>query len=132
MRYVEDRLETSRSQLRGLNVELDNLRRLHRQILQDLPLGVCATDNQGKIVLWNLALEVMTGVEARQLIGTSLDKLPPPWDMLLSGFMRTAEDHIYRMELAVAGRPRWYNLHKSAYADPVIEGADATRPGWSC
>ena len=129
MRYVEDRLEASRSQLQGLGVELDNLRRLHRQILQDLPLGVCATDNQGKIVLWNLALEVMTGVEAKQLIGTVLNRLPHPWDGLLSGFARTAEDHSYRMELPVAGRPRWYNLHKAAYADPVIEGAGPSRPG---
>ena len=129
MRYVEDRLETSRSQLQGLSVELDNLRRLHRQILQDLPLGVCATDNQRNIVLWNLALEMMTGVEARQLIGTRLNKLPRPWDGLLGGFARTAEDHIYRMELPVAGRPRWYNLHKAAYADPVIEGAGPSRPG---
>ncbi len=129
MRYVEERLETSRSQLQGLGVELDNLRRLHRQILQDLPLGVCATDNQGKIVLWNLALEVMTGVEARQLIGTPLNRLPHPWDGLLAGFARTAEDHSYRMELPVAGRPRWYNLHKAAYADPVIEGAGPSRPG---
>jgi len=129
MRYVEERLETSRSQLQGLSVELDNLRRLHRQILQDLPLGVCATDNQDKIVLWNLALEMMTGVDARPLIGTRLTKLPHPWDGLLAGFARTAEDHIYRMELGVAGRPRWYNLHKAAYADPVIEGAGPSRPG---
>jgi signal transduction histidine kinase len=33
------------------------------------------------------------------------------------------------MELAVAGRPRWYNLHKAAYADPVIEGAGPGQPG---
>lgn len=129
LRHVEDRLETSRSQLQGLSIELDNLRRLHRQILQDLPLGVCATDNQGKIVLWNLALEVMTGVEAAPLIGTQLNKLPRPWDGLLGGFARTNEDHIYRMELPVAGKPRWYNLHKAAYADPVIEGAGPSRPG---
>jgi len=129
MRHVEERLEASRSQLQGLSVELDNLRRLHRQILQDLPLGVCATDNQGKIVLWNLALEVMTGVQARPLIGTGLNKLPHPWDGLLAGFARTAEDHSYRTELPVAGKPRWYNLHKAAYADPVIEGAGPSRPG---
>jgi len=129
MRHVEERLEASRSQLQGLSVELDNLRRLHRQILQDLPLGVCATDNQGKIVLWNLALEVMTGVQAAPLIGTSLNKLPRPWDGLLAGFARTTEDHSYRVELPVAGRPRWYNLHKAAYADPVIEGAGPSRPG---
>lgn len=129
MRYVEDRLEASRSQLRGLNVELDNLRRLHRQILRDLPLGVCATDDQGKIVLWNRALEHMTGIGGRLLFGTSLGKLPAPWGGLLSGFRRSSESHIYRMELAVAGRPRWYNLHKSDYADPVIDGSDESRPG---
>jgi PAS domain S-box-containing protein len=129
MRYVEERLEDSRSQLQGLGVELDNLRRLHRQILQDLPLGVCAIDNQGKIVLWNLALEVMSGVEAQRLIGTGLNDLPRPWDGLLSGFSRSNQAHIYRMELPVAGRPRWYNLHKAAYADPVIEGAGPSRPG---
>ncbi len=129
MRYVEERLEASRSQLQGLSVELDKLRRLHRQILQDLPLGVCATDNQGKIVLWNLALEIMTGIDAEPLIGTQLNKLPHPWDGLLAGFARTSEDHIYRMELAVAGRPRWYNLHKAAYADPMIEGGGPSQPG---
>ncbi len=129
MRYVEERLEASRSQLQGLSVELDKLRRLHRQILQDLPLGVCATDNQGKIVLWNLALEIMTGIDAEPLIGTQLNKLPRPWDGLLAGFARTSEDHIYRMELPVMGKPRWYNLHKAAYADPMIEGGGPSQPG---
>lgn len=120
MRYVEERLEVSRSQLRGLSVELDNLRRLHRQILQDLPLGVCATDGQGNVVLWNLALKTMTGVNPRQIRGVALDQLPTPWSGLLGGFAKSVDDHIYRMELAVAGRPRWYNLHKAAYADPVL------------
>lgn len=129
LRHVEERLEASRFQLQGLSVELDNLRRLHRQILQDLPLGVCAMDNQGKIVLWNLALEVMTGIDADGLIGTALNKLPAPWGDLLAGFARTAEEHAYRTELAVAGKPRWYNLHKSAYADPSIDGGGPARPG---
>jgi PAS domain S-box-containing protein len=129
LRYVEERLETSRSQLQGLSIELDNLRRLHRQILQDLPLGVCATDNEGRIVLWNLTLEGMTGVAAEALIGTRLDRLPHPWDGLLGGFARADEAHIYRMELAFAGKPRWYNLHKAAYAEPVVESGGSARPG---
>ncbi len=118
VRYVEERLETSRSQLRGLNVELDNLRRLHRQILQDLPLGVCALDNDGNVVLWNLALEAMTQLPAHQILGIRLDRLPSPWKGLLHGFTRASDEHIYRMELAIGGRPRWYNLHKSSYAEP--------------
>ena len=71
----------------------------------------------------------MTGVEAKRLVGTPLNRLPHPWDGLLAGFTRTAEDHSYRIQLPVAGRPRWYNLHKAAYADPVIEGAGPSRPG---
>lgn len=129
LRYVEDQLELSRSQMQGLSIELDNLRRLHRQILQDLPLGVCATDSQGKVVLWNLALETMTGIGAASMVGMHLNRIPRPWSVLLGGFARSNEDHIYRMELAVAGKPRWYNLHKAAYADPVLGGVGTTSTG---
>jgi PAS domain S-box-containing protein len=129
LRYVEDQLEQSRSQMQGLSIELDNLRRLHRQILQDLPLGVCATDSQGKVVLWNLALETMTGIGAAAMVGMRLNRIPRPWDVLLGGFARSNEDHIYRMELAVAGKPRWYNLHKAAYADPVLGGVGTSTAG---
>jgi PAS domain S-box-containing protein len=126
LHYVEERLEASRSELRGLSIELDNLRRLHRQILQELPLGVCATDHQGKVVLWNLALEEMTDIPSRHVVGSTLDQLPGPWDKLLGGFARATDQHVHRMQLAVAGLPRWYNLHKSSYAEPgagVAEGA---------
>lgn len=128
MHYVEERLEASRSELQGLNIELDNLRRLHRQILHDLPLGVCATDHQGKVVLWNLALEVMTGLPTRDVQGLPLQDLPKPWDSLLSGFARASDEHVHRMNVTVAGRPRWYNLHKSSYAEPAISGSQDT-PG---
>ena len=38
-RFVEDQLERSRSRFRGLTQQLDGLRRYHRRILHDLPLG---------------------------------------------------------------------------------------------
>lgn len=129
MQYVEERLEASRSELQGLSVELDDLRRLHRQILQELPLGVCALDHEGRVVLWNLALKVMTGVRARDMIGQPLDSLEEPWHGLFGGFVRANEQHVYRMELAVAGRPRWYNLHKASYAGPTLDASGASEPG---
>ena len=129
LQYVEERLEASRSELRGLNVELDRLRRLHRQILQELPLGVCALDHNGKIVLWNLALEVMTGIATREVIGSPLHALPAPWNGLFGGFARAADQHVHRMQLAVAGRPRWYNLHKSSYAGPTLGEDHTSEPG---
>ncbi|MBD3669212.1 MAG: histidine kinase, partial [Gammaproteobacteria bacterium] len=42
MRFVEQRLEASQSELKGLAVELDTLRRYHRPVLPDLPMGVCS------------------------------------------------------------------------------------------
>jgi len=128
MHYVEERLEASRSQLQGLNVELDNLRRLHRQILQDLPLGVCATDHSGRIVLWNLALEIISELPARDVAGSQVEELPPPWGELLSGFARASEQHVHRLQVPVAGKPHWYNLHKSLYAEPDLRDVESA-PG---
>jgi len=128
MHYVEERLEASRSQLQGLSIELDNLRRLHRQILQDLPLGVCALDHEGRIVLWNLALEIISDLPTRHVAGSQLETLPAPWGELLSGFARAGEQHVHRMQVVVAGKPHWYNLHKSLYAEPDRIASDSA-PG---
>lgn len=118
MRYVEEQLEASRNQLRGMNAELDNLRRLHRQILQDLPLGVCVIDAGGNLVMWNAAMELLSGIPSRGAAGNTLQQLPEPWGGLMAGFARAADAHLHRMELAIAGRPRWLNLHKAAFSDP--------------
>ena len=129
MRYVEEQLEASRTQLRGMTAELDNLRRLHRQILQDLPLGVCATDASGNVVLWNAAMQTLSGLDTRTAAGAQLEQLPAPWGGLLAGLARASDNHMYRMELAIAGRPHWFNLHKAAYADPGFARDLSDAPG---
>lgn len=129
MRYVEEQLEASRSRLRGLSVELDNLRRLHRQILLDLPLGVCATDSEGNVVLWNRAMEATSGIDARTAVGTRLDYLHKPWGDMLGGFARAGDAHMYRMELKVADRSRWFNLHKADFSDPGFSLEATAAPG---
>ncbi len=129
LQHLEKRLEDSRSELRGLSAELDTLRRLHRQILQELPLGVCALDGQGRIVMWNLAAEIMTETRASELLGLRLEQLPAPWDGMLGGFARAADEHVYRLELNLAGRPRWFNLHKASYLGPeALAGDDRQAP----
>jgi signal transduction histidine kinase len=119
MRFIEDQLENSRTQLRGLSADLDNLRRYHRQILLDLPLGVCTIDRLRTVTIWNLAMEVMTGVPARDVIGVSLHRLPPPWGNLLTGFATASDEHIYHLEVPHQGKSRWFNLHKAAIPTPV-------------
>ncbi len=129
VQYVEERLQTSRSELHGLNAELDNLWRLHRQILQELPLGVCATNHQNEIVLWNLSLEVMTQLPGRQVVGMRLEQLPEPWRDFLLGFARANDEHTHRLQLEVNHAPRWYNLHKAHYIEPDAHRKNITALG---
>ncbi|MGL1227165.1 hypothetical protein ACSTKV_22950, partial [Vibrio parahaemolyticus] len=58
---VEAEIERSRSRLRGLAAELDDLRRLHRQVLQDLPIGTCSLGAEGEVLLWNAQMETLSG-----------------------------------------------------------------------
>ncbi|MET0109612.1 MAG: ATP-binding protein [Candidatus Thiodiazotropha sp.] len=119
MRFIEDQLEHSRTRLRGLSADLDNLRRYHRQVLLDLPLGVCTIDRLRTVTIWNLAMEVMTGVPARDAIGVSIHRLPPPWGHLLTGFASASDEHIHHLEVTHQGKSRWFNLHKAAIPAPL-------------
>jgi Na+/proline symporter/nitrogen-specific signal transduction histidine kinase len=123
-RHLEERLEDSRLRLQGLSADLDRHRRYHRQILQDLPLGVCAVSQDQRVVIWNLAMEVLSGVRSRDAVGRPLNLLPAPWGGLLAGFAAAPDEHIHHREVRGAVRPQWFNLHKASILDP-----DPTHPG---
>jgi Na+/proline symporter/signal transduction histidine kinase len=120
MRFVEERLEESRSRLQGLAADLDSLRRYHRQILLDLPLGVCSVGPDRTVVIWNLAMEMMTGVTAVDATGRRLQSLPAPWGELMAGFSQAQDQHIHHMEVKLRKRPHWFNLHKAIIPDPEL------------
>jgi len=123
-RHLEERLEDSRLRLQGLTADLDRHRRYHRQILQDLPLGVCAVSQDQRVVIWNLAMEALSGVHSHDAVGRRLKRLPPPWGHLLSDFARARDEHIHHQEVQGAVRPQWFNLHKASIPDP-----DTSHPG---
>ena len=123
MRYLEERLARSREQLHGLALELDKLQRYQRRILEELPLGACALGETDEILLWNPAMESCTGIPAKAAMGYTLHHLPPPWNDLLTGFVRAADAHRYQTEVTVEGRRRWFNLHKA-----VVGETQGTRP----
>ncbi|MGB0721032.1 MAG: ATP-binding protein [Gammaproteobacteria bacterium] len=114
MRYLEERLEASRDRLRGMDAELDALRRFHRQILLDLPLGVCAVSSTGEVVIWNLAMDKLSSVSAGQAVGRPLHELPHPWDEILDEVAWGDERHLYRREIRVQDETRWLDLHKAS------------------
>jgi Na+/proline symporter/signal transduction histidine kinase len=87
MRALESQLEVSSSRGQDLAAELDQVRRFLRDVLEDLPVGVCALGPDGDIVLWNRALGEITGV-ADSISGSDLARLPPPWGPILAAFAR--------------------------------------------
>jgi PAS domain S-box-containing protein len=119
VQFVEQRLEASDIRLRGLAAELDHLRRYHRQVLQDLPLGVCSVGPERRVVSWNEAMGRLSGLYASQLIGAPLAELPVPWGGLLSHFLQNDESQLRHLKLQLNGETRVLNLHKSIIADPT-------------
>ncbi len=110
---LESHLEQSRSKLSGVAAELDELRRLHRKTLQQLPVGVCSLGEAGEVLLWNSELEHFTGVADHQIIGHRLDVLPSPWREQLSRFAQQHDDHRPNQRLTIDGQPRFFSLHKA-------------------
>jgi signal transduction histidine kinase len=51
-------------------------------------------------------------------LGKPLAQLPLPWNDLLSGFAKSSDNHIYRIDVEYNNRPHWFNLHKAVFADP--------------
>jgi len=125
MRYIEDRLEDSHSRLQGLSAALDNLRRYHRQILLDLPLGVCTIDPEQTVLTWNLAMEVMTGLDTPSTLGRRLAALPAPWGETLAGFALSQDQHVHHMELRLGPRLHWFNFHKADTFDPMLPAEES-------
>jgi PAS domain S-box-containing protein len=128
----EDRFEDQQSQLTGLAAELDNLRRYHRQILQDLPTAVCCINVEEKVLTWNRAMEELTGIPAPRIVDRYLTSLPGDWSGLLGSFKKADSIDRLKMEFAVRDEMRLLHLHKSliaannSLADMVIVIEDIT------
>jgi len=131
LRFMEEQLETSHTRLQGLAAELDTLRRYHRTVLQELPLGVCSIAPDGQILLWNAAMTLITGIPSREATGQTLTDLPEPWAGVLRSFARGEDNHLYKLQVAVGNETRWFHLHKSEVEAPHTQSALASGLGGS-
>ena len=120
--FIESRLEDYQSRLTGLAAELDALRRYHRQTLQELPMGVCSLAKDQEILMWNKAMEELTGIAAQRIIGSRLSSLNEPWQSLLQHFIERPDQHQHKQQLTINGAVRWLNLHKAAISEPLATG----------
>ncbi|KPY64378.1 Sensor histidine kinase, partial [Pseudomonas syringae pv. spinaceae] len=120
--FIESRLEDYHSRLTGLAAELDALRRYHRQTLQELPMGVCSLAEDQEILMWNRAMEELTGIVAQRVVGSRLDTIAEPWKGLLTDFTSLPDEHLHKQKLGLDGQTRWLNLHKAAINEPLAPG----------
>ncbi|PHX41254.1 ATPase [Pseudomonas sp. NZIPFR-PS5] len=120
--FIESRLEDYHSRLTGLAAELDALRRYHRQTLQELPMGVCSLAKDQEILMWNKAMEELTGIGAQRVVGSRLETIVDPWKQLLLGFINVPDEHLHKQRLGLDGQTRWLNLHKAAIDEPLAPG----------
>ncbi|AHK78899.1 histidine kinase [Ectothiorhodospira haloalkaliphila] len=125
LRFVEEQLEHSTVRLRGLAAELDTLRRYHRQVLHELPLGVCSIDPGGDILIWNNTMAMISGIDAGHAVGQPLSALKDPWEGVLRTFISGDDKHLYKLQISVEGRYRWLNLHKAAIESPAVDRSAA-------
>ncbi len=121
---LENYLEDYQSQLTGLAAELDDLRRYHRQVLQDLPTAVCAIDAEYIIRTWNLAMHNVTGIDSATVVGFPVTDLEEPWKDLLNTFIYDDLTHRSKVEIKNKGTKILVNLHKASMASYWKERGD--------
>lgn len=123
--FVESRLDGYQRHLTGFTAELDNLRRFYRDTLQDLPLGVCGINTSDEIVMWNHALERITGIEAGTVLGSTLAELPVPWGPLILRFAESSASHLHHHRIGAPGEQLSLSLHKTLGATQASHNTDA-------
>ena len=131
MRFMEERLEASRSHLRGLAAQLDTMRRYHRQVLEDLPVGVCSIASTGSITTWNGVMSTLSGVDKSKALDSQVDQLPVPWGELLKQFLDSDQREIHKKLVHLEGRPRWFGLLKATPGNAATTndtGSSAAEP----
>ena len=120
--FMESRLEAYHSKLTGLAGELDSLRRYHRDTLNSLPMAVCSVDNttsSGEVMLWNQAMNELTGIPAEEVLGMPLNAIPSPWNRIISDFTGFEKNHLNKHPVELHGATRYLSLHKASIQAPV-------------
>lgn len=113
-RFMENKLEDSKTRLEGVAGELDEMRRYHRQVLQDLPLGVCSIGLNGEVLNWNKAIESLSGIPAEQILGEPIQSLPAPLGELFYSFIQGDEQQLRKIQVQLDDKKHILNLHKSS------------------
>lgn len=53
------------------------------ELIEAMPLGLCTFDASARVIVWNNAMEQITGASAQDTRGQSIPQLPAPWGEVL-------------------------------------------------
>ncbi len=110
---METRISDMRDELTGVAGELNRLRLYHRRTFEELPMAACSVGKDEEIMLWNSAMEELTGIKDDGVTGSRLEEVLDPWGSLLKDFFSSEKAHFYKQEIEVTGKPHWISLHKA-------------------
>lgn len=116
--FIESRLELYNAHLTGLAADLNNLRRYHRQTLDELPIGLCSLGTDGEILMWNRAMSDLSGIASEDITGSRLNDVDSHWETLLNEFVNSEDLHWRKYNFEQGPFTRILNLHKAA-VDPL-------------
>jgi len=112
---IERDLDQAQPQFTGLTADLDNLRRHHRETLDNLPIGACSIGADGELLMWNRSMERITGIAPDEVLGSLLESIPQPWQSILVNFLNGDADTSLKTEVVIdKDTSRWLGLHKTA------------------
>ena len=121
---IENRLTQYRDHLTGLAAELNNLRLYHRRTLEELPMAVCSVGKDSEILMWNGAMEKLTGISTEAVTGSRLNDVLDPWGTLLFDFSMGDGAHKYRQTIELAGKTHWISFHKANIPTSIANKID--------
>ena len=110
--FIESHLERYQFKLTGLARALDQLRRFHRNVLQDLPIGVCIIGSDNELIAWNKTMEKITHLMGEEVIGASLSDINAPWNALISQFITAEAQHV-QYPIEIDKKQLWLGFHKT-------------------
>jgi signal transduction histidine kinase len=111
---IESVLAIQGDRLTGIASELNKLRVHHREILDNLPIGIASLGQGGEILKWNSTMASYTGIAGDIANGSLISDLPDPWHPAITDFLAAAENSADNLRLELDGHTRWFSLQKSA------------------
>ncbi|MFL0803702.1 MAG: PAS domain S-box protein [Agarilytica sp.] len=123
--FMENRLSDMRDELTGVAGELNQLRLYHRRTFEELPLAACSVGKDMEIMLWNSAMEFLTGIRSEEVTGSTLNETLEPWGPLLTDFLASGKAHYYKQQVELAGKPHWISIHKAVIPSSFVQKVDS-------